>query len=71
MVTKEIRFLPRGEHKVLEDEFYGGKKKQMKRVAGGRGCNLEMVVKESLAEKGHLNRDLNEGTSQCQLWMLL
>ena len=58
MVTKEIRFLPRGEHKVLEDEFYGGKKKQMKRVAGGRGCNLEMVVKESLAEKGHLNRFL-------------
>ena len=43
----------------------------MKRVAGGRGCNLEMVVKESLAEKGRLNRDLNEGTSQCQLWMLL
>lgn len=38
--------------------------KQVENGADGRRCNLEMVVKESLAEKGHWSRDLNEVMSQ-------
>lgn len=36
-------------------------------IADGRGYYLERVIRESLMEKRHLSRDLDEMTSQLQV----